>query len=114
MPPPADLVPREETVKVTLSLARRSLDFFKREAKSAACPIPARELRVARVNDHGLINAMYTLPAELLTRIAQAKVVGLCLQWSEEAPVFVGFNNLPFKEGPTKLPGLLALYNRST
>jgi hypothetical protein len=31
LPAPADLVPREENVKVTLS--RRSLDFFKREAK---------------------------------------------------------------------------------
>ena len=33
LPAPADLVPREENVKVTLSLSRRSLDFFKREAK---------------------------------------------------------------------------------
>lgn len=32
LPPPADLVPREDNVKVTLSLSRRSLDFFKREA----------------------------------------------------------------------------------
>jgi len=36
-------VPREDNVKVTLSLSRRSLDFFKREAKkrrgSAAYPI---------------------------------------------------------------------------
>ena len=40
-PAPADLVPREENVKVTLSLSRRSLDFFKREAKKLACPISA-------------------------------------------------------------------------
>ncbi len=33
LPAPADLVPREENVKVTLSLSRRSLDVFKREAK---------------------------------------------------------------------------------
>jgi predicted DNA binding CopG/RHH family protein len=33
LPPPADLVPREDNVKVTLSLSRRSLDFFKREAR---------------------------------------------------------------------------------
>ncbi len=41
LPAPADLVLREENVKVTLALSRRSLDFFKREAESAACPISA-------------------------------------------------------------------------
>jgi predicted DNA binding CopG/RHH family protein len=38
LPAPADLVPREENVKVTLSLSRRSLDFFKREAKKHRVP----------------------------------------------------------------------------
>ncbi|MGA2817757.1 MAG: hypothetical protein ABSE67_15935 [Xanthobacteraceae bacterium] len=38
MPPPADLVPREDNVKVTLSLSRCSLDFFKREAKKRRIP----------------------------------------------------------------------------
>jgi predicted DNA binding CopG/RHH family protein len=38
LPPPAELVPREEHVKVTLSLSRRSLDFFKREAKKSRVP----------------------------------------------------------------------------
>jgi predicted DNA binding CopG/RHH family protein len=38
LPAPADLVPREENVKVTLSLSRRSLDFFKREAKKRGVP----------------------------------------------------------------------------
>jgi predicted DNA binding CopG/RHH family protein len=38
LPPPDDLVPREENVKVTLSLSRRSLDFFKREAKKRRVP----------------------------------------------------------------------------
>lgn len=35
---PDDLVPREDNVKVTLSLSRRSLDFFKREAKKRRVP----------------------------------------------------------------------------
>jgi len=35
LPPPSDLVPREDNVKVTLSLSRRSLDFFKREARKS-------------------------------------------------------------------------------
>ena len=38
LPPPADLVPVEDNVKVTLSLSRRSLDFFKREAKKRHVP----------------------------------------------------------------------------
>ena len=33
LPPPSDLVYKEDTVKVTLGLSRRSVDFFKREAK---------------------------------------------------------------------------------
>ena len=38
LPAPRDLAPREENVKVTLSLSRRSLDFFKREAKKRRVP----------------------------------------------------------------------------
>ena len=38
LPAPADLVPREDNVKVTLSLSRRSLDFFKREARRRRVP----------------------------------------------------------------------------
>jgi len=38
LPAPSDLVPREDNVKVTLSLSRRSLDFFKREARKRRVP----------------------------------------------------------------------------
>jgi predicted DNA binding CopG/RHH family protein len=38
LPPPDRLVPQEQNVKVTLSLSRRSLDFFKREAKKRRVP----------------------------------------------------------------------------
>jgi len=38
LPAPADLVARENNVKVTLSLSRRSLDFFKREARKRRVP----------------------------------------------------------------------------
>jgi predicted DNA binding CopG/RHH family protein len=38
LPAPADLVLREDNVKVTLSLSRRSLDFFKREARKRRVP----------------------------------------------------------------------------
>jgi uncharacterized DUF497 family protein len=33
LPPPGDLVFREDGVKITLALTKRSVDFFKREAK---------------------------------------------------------------------------------
>ena len=33
LPRPEDLVSKEDNVKVTLGLSRRSVDFFKREAK---------------------------------------------------------------------------------
>jgi predicted DNA binding CopG/RHH family protein len=38
LPPPAELVLREENVKVTLSLSRRSIAFFKREAGKRRVP----------------------------------------------------------------------------
>jgi uncharacterized DUF497 family protein len=38
LPPPEALVPQEEHVKVTLSLSRRSVDFFKREGKKRRVP----------------------------------------------------------------------------
>ena len=33
LPPPEDLVPKDDGVKVTLALSRRSVEFFKREAR---------------------------------------------------------------------------------
>ena len=38
LPSPDELVPRDENVKVTLSLSRRSVDFFKRAAKARRVP----------------------------------------------------------------------------
>ena len=38
LPPPDELVLREENVKVTLSLSQRSVAFFKREAKKRRVP----------------------------------------------------------------------------
>jgi predicted DNA binding CopG/RHH family protein len=38
LPPPSQLVPRDDKVKVTLSLSRRSVDFFKREARKRRVP----------------------------------------------------------------------------
>jgi predicted DNA binding CopG/RHH family protein len=38
LPPPSQLVLRDDNVKVTLSLSRRSINFFKREAKKQRVP----------------------------------------------------------------------------
>ena len=38
LPPPHLLVPKEDTIKVTLALSRSSLDFFKREAQKNNVP----------------------------------------------------------------------------
>ncbi len=38
LPPPEELVLREENVKVTLSLSQRSVDYFKRAAKKQRVP----------------------------------------------------------------------------
>ncbi len=38
LPAPDDLVLRDDNVKVTLSLSRRSVDFFKRAAKARHVP----------------------------------------------------------------------------
>ena len=38
LPPPSQLVPREETTKVTLALSKESLEFFKKEAKKNKVP----------------------------------------------------------------------------
>jgi len=38
LPPPSDLAFREENVKVTIALSKRSVDFFKREAQRHKTP----------------------------------------------------------------------------
>ncbi len=39
LPQPSELVLKDDNIKVTLSLSRRSIDFFKREAKNKECLI---------------------------------------------------------------------------
>ena len=40
LPSPEELAFKEDTVKVTISLSRESIDFFKREARKHRTPIP--------------------------------------------------------------------------
>jgi hypothetical protein len=48
LPPPSELVKREETVKVTIELAQESVDFFKQLARQEKIPY---ELMLQRVID---------------------------------------------------------------
>jgi hypothetical protein len=50
LPPPEELVLAEDNVKVTLSLTRRSLDFFKREAEKHH--VPYQRMIRALVDDY--------------------------------------------------------------
>ena len=38
LPPPEELVLRDETVKITISLTQKSVDFFKRTAEKQGVP----------------------------------------------------------------------------
>ena len=41
LPPPAELILRDETTKVTISLTRKSVEFFKSSAKKQGIPYQA-------------------------------------------------------------------------
>jgi hypothetical protein len=75
--------------------------------------IAAKDYRIFLFNDYGLVNCAYSLPSDFLAKISQAKLVGLCLQFADGTPTFLGFNNLPFEEGAAKLLGSLTLYHRA-
>ena len=49
LPPPDQLAFREETVKVTITLNKASIDFFKREAKRRGTPYQAM---IRKLLDH--------------------------------------------------------------
>ncbi len=38
LPPPDELIPRDDTVKVTISLTKKSVDFFKESASKKGVP----------------------------------------------------------------------------
>jgi hypothetical protein len=73
--------------------------------------LPMREKRHQRVKRHSIIQATYGLDDALIEKIGRAKRVGMIFQWDEDAPVFLGFDSMPFEEGATKLPGLVNVFN---
>lgn len=56
---------------------------------------------------NGWFNSVYALTPEQLAYIATARSVGVVVQAAYNAPIFLGFNNMPFEEGAKKLVGLL-------
>ncbi len=49
LPPPQELIPHEETVKVTILLSKSSVDFFKQEASTFHVPYQAMVREVVDV-----------------------------------------------------------------
>lgn len=74
--------------------------------------LPLQELRIQRFNDNGRINLMYQVTPEILAKLGSAKRIGYYLQHLPDAAMFVGYDNFPFEQGATKLPGLLGVYFR--
>jgi hypothetical protein len=76
-------------------------------------PVRIDQQLESKQNTNGNINLVYRLDAALLMAISKAKTVGVGLQPSTAAPIFAGFNNMPFADGAAKLPGFLAVCHRS-
>ena len=63
--------------------------------------------------NNGWFNSEYVLNDEELRAIANARSVGLIVQSDYGAPIFLGFNNMPFEDGAKKLTALLNSCNFS-
>jgi hypothetical protein len=70
--------------------------------------IPLNDMLLEKKNINGWVNAVYRLPDKYLAQIQSAKSVGVTMQASYQAPIFLGFNAMPFESGAAKLAGLLA------
>ena len=57
----------------------------------------------------GKINLVYRLNSNLIAAISRARFVGVGLQPTPEAKVFLGFDSMPFEEGAIKMPGLTSM-----
>lgn len=61
---------------------------------------------------NGLVNCVYDISPELLAKIKEAREVGVAMQWSYDAPMFLGFQDMEVEEGRSKLRGYFALHGR--
>ena len=63
---------------------------------------------------NGMVNCFYGLTPELLEMIKKAKTVGVALQWTRQAPVFLGFNYMEIEGGRSLLLGLPVLVQQAS
>jgi hypothetical protein len=56
---------------------------------------------------NGWFNAHYSLSPKQVRELRNATSVGLIVRHSYKAPIFLGFNHLPFEDGARKLNGIL-------
>jgi hypothetical protein len=63
--------------------------------------------RERKQNNNGKINLAYSVDESILNAIRKAKTVGILLQPSTEAAIYMGFESMPFDDGRSKLPGFL-------
>jgi hypothetical protein len=70
------------------------------------------DLRVSRFSDHGRINMMYRVSTEVLDKLKGAKKIGFILQQVADELIFVGYDQFPFEDGASTLPGLISLFRR--
>lgn len=75
--------------------------------------ISLSERRIERVNDNTWINGIYALSNDIIDKLKTAKQVGYVLQFSDEAPMFCGFDGFSFEGGAALLPGLLTMHAAS-
>jgi hypothetical protein len=54
-----------------------------------------------------LFNSDYLLTAEHIKHLTNAEEVGVIIRMSYEAPIFFGFQDMPFKDGANKLIGIM-------
>jgi hypothetical protein len=68
-------------------------------------PMPIRGSEKQARN--GWINTTIALDADLLSRVRAAKTIGVAHQWAHGAPIFLGFDGMPFAGGAARLDGIL-------
>lgn len=70
-------------------------------------PIPYNKLDMKPTDNHGWIDVAVPIPAEILRQLKMAKTLGVTLQFTYEAAVFLGIGDMDFTTAARMLPGYL-------
>ncbi len=73
-------------------------------------PLPPAEIVV----QNGWINATYPLTSDLVQKLYNAKSVGVIFQYNKNAPIFLGFDAMPFEGAVSKLDAIFKSCRRAT